>query len=185
MLKTNGTSSSFKLIEKMNNSQGMTDLILNEIRKQDAGLLFKDFEDEKYYKEYNIAGTDYLVKDPLKDFNWKITRESKEIAGYTVQKATGKFNDTIPVTAWFTKKLPLRDGPDRVQGLPGLVLETETYMGNNKVTMTATQVAIKEEVLEVAKPTKGKEVTEEEFQLEMKAIQERMKKMYEGGVDTE
>ena len=67
------------------------------------------------------------------DFQWTIHDETKEISGYTVQKATGLSHDTEgrgdfdlgDVIAWFTAEIPIASGPERYYGLPGLIVKLE------------------------------------------------------------
>ena len=183
-LKTNGTESEYKMQEKINNDQSQAGFILAQMTAVDKEPLFKDIKERLYLKPYNF-GKAYLVKDSLQDINWKISKEKEQIAGFDTYKATGVLNDSIPVTAWYTPKISIKDGPDRLWGLPGLILKTEFEMNGAGIIITATNVAVKDEEVKINKPTKGQEISEKEFYEEMKALQEKMKEMYGDGVDTE
>ena len=183
-LKTNGTESEYKMQEKINNDQSQAGFILAQMTAVDKEPLFKDIKERLYLKPYNF-GKAYLVKDSLQDINWKISKEKEQIAGFDTYKATGVLNDSIPVTAWYTPKISIKDGPDRLWGLPGLILKTEFEMNGAGIIITATNVAVKDEEIKINKPTKGQEISEKEFYEEMKALQEKMKEMYGDGVDTE
>lgn len=183
-LKTNGTESEYKMQEKINNDQTPAGMILSQITAMDKEPLYKDIKEKYYLKPYNV-GKSYLMKDKLQDVKWKITKEKLKVAGFDTYKATGVMNDSIPVTAWYTPKINIKDGPDRIWGLPGLILKTEFEMNGAGIILTATKVAVKEEEIKITKPTKGQEITEKEFYEEMKKFQEQMKEMYGGGVDTE
>lgn len=183
-LKTNGTESEYKMQEKINNDQSAAGMILSQITAMDKEPLYKDIKTGYYLKPYDL-GKAYLMKDSLQDIKWKISKEKVQIAGFDTFKATGVMNDSIPVTAWYTPKINIKDGPDRVWGLPGLILKTEFEMNGAGIIITAKNVAVKEEEIKINKPTKGKEITEKEFYEEMKKLQEQAKEMYGGGVDTE
>src|SRR5690606_7891848 len=159
-------------------------MILQQITAMDKEPLYKDIKAKYYLKPYNM-GKPYLMKDSLKDYNWKITREKEKIAGFDTYKATGVMNDTIPVTAWYTPKINIKDGPDRLWGLPGLILKAEFEMNGTGIVINAINVAVKEEEIKVEKPSKGQEISEKEFFEEMKALQEKQMEMYNEGVDTE
>lgn len=68
---------------------------------------------------------------------WKITKEKKDINGYTCYKATkvivnrrGKKTFSTPVIAWFCPEFPIGYGPLEYGNLPGLIfeLQTQTYL---------------------------------------------------------
>lgn len=183
-LKTNGTESEYKMQEKINNDQSPAGLILSQITATDKEPLYKDIHQKYYLKPYNI-GKAYLMKDSLQDFNWKITREKANIAGFDAYKATGVMNDSISVTAWYTPKVNIKDGPDRLWGLPGLILKAEFETNDVDMVISATNVAVKEEEIKINKPNRGQEISEKEFYEEMKALQEKYKDMYGGGVDAD
>lgn len=183
-LQTNGTESEYKMQEKINNDQSAAGMILQQITAMDKEPLYKDIKAKYYLKPYNM-GKPYLMKDSLKDYNWKITREKEKIAGFDTYKATGVMNDSIPVTAWYTPKISIKDGPDRLWGLPGLILKTEFEMNGAQIILTATNVAVKEEEIKINKPSKGEEISEKAFFEEMMELQKKQMEMYGGGVDTE
>jgi len=183
-LFTNGTESTYKLQEKLNNDQSPAGIILQQITATDKEPLYKNIIEKYYLKPYDF-GRAYLVKDSLTDFKWKITKEKVNIAGFDAMKATGYLNDSIQVTAWYTPKINIKDGPDRFWGLPGFILKAEFEMMNMGFIITANNVAVLEKEIVIEKPNKGKELSEKEFNEEMKILQEQMKEMYGGGVDTE
>lgn len=183
-LKTNGTESEYKMQTKINNDQSATGMILSQISAMDKEPLYKDIDQQYFLKPYNV-GRAYLVKDSLADFQWKITREKEQIAGFDTYKATGVMNDSIAITAWYTPKINIKDGPDRVWGLPGLILKTEFEMMGSTMIITAKNVAVKEEKIKIDKPSRGKVLTEKEFYEEMMAMQEKMKEMYSESVEVD
>lgn len=183
-LHTNGTESVYKLQEKINNDQSPAGIILQQITATDKEPLYKNLVEQFYLKPYDF-GRAYLVKDDLADFKWKISKEKTNIAGFDALKATGYLNDSIQVTAWYTPKINIKDGPDRFWGLPGFILKAEFEMMDIGFIITAKKVAVLENEIKIQKPTKGKQMSEKEFNEEMKALQEQMKEMYGGGVDTE
>ncbi|MCM4160896.1 GLPGLI family protein [Antarcticibacterium flavum] len=75
-----------------------------------------------------LAFTQKIVKDNLMyiqdmdQFEWEILPETKEFAGYQVQKATTNFAGRNYI-AWFTPEIPISDGPYKFNGLPGLIVE--------------------------------------------------------------
>jgi len=53
---------------------------------------------------------------------WTLLKEYSEVLGYSVQKATTNFGGRV-WNAWFSKDIPLQDGPYKFSGLPGLILK--------------------------------------------------------------
>ncbi|WP_344831466.1 GLPGLI family protein [Chryseobacterium ginsenosidimutans] len=53
---------------------------------------------------------------------WNISKETKDIQHYTLQKATARFGGRDWI-AWFNKDIPFNEGPFKFSGLPGLIFE--------------------------------------------------------------
>lgn len=115
------------------------------------------------FKQTKMYGTYYRVLKNKSEFEWEITSESKEIAGYKCYKATTK--KRVPaglntIEAWFAPSLPFSFGPDNYGGLPGLVLE----MKRLGVVYRAVKVKLKDRYIDIKMPTKGKLVNKGGFQ---------------------
>jgi GLPGLI family protein len=71
-----------------------------------------------------------VVETPLPAFNWVLKPEKKTIDKYTCQKAVGNYAGRV-YEVWFTTELPYHDGPWKLSGLPGLILEG--HDANNEI----------------------------------------------------
>ena len=60
--------------------------------------------------------------EPIPRQSWIISFDMQEILGYTCQKATCHFRGRNHV-AWFAPDIPVRQGPWKLGGLPGLILK--------------------------------------------------------------
>ena len=60
--------------------------------------------------------------EPIPRQSWNISFETQDILGYTCQKATCHFRGRDYV-AWFAPDIPVRQGPWKLGGLPGLILK--------------------------------------------------------------
>lgn len=89
------------------------------------------------YKNYpvgKVTETDYFDMERWRydeewdKPEWEITDESKEIIGYQCFKATSDYRGR-KWTAWFSPEIPLQDGPWKLCGLPGLILEAAESCG--------------------------------------------------------
>ncbi len=83
----------------------------------------------KYPNSNEVIYTTFMVSDKYKvkqdvDLKWKLTDQFSKILNYDVQKATTEFGGR-QWTAWFTKEIPIQDGPYKFKGLPGLILKIE------------------------------------------------------------
>lgn len=97
-------------------------LVDNVERLKSKELLFyKDFENNKVLAELNDGMNTYRVVDKPFEWNWKITDETKIIAGYTCRKAVSNIM-SYHFEVWYTEDIPVSAGPEKFDGLPGLIL---------------------------------------------------------------
>ena len=72
---------------------------------------------------YDWVGSNlYHYEEMLPLFKWTISPEVVTIAGYTCQLATTVFAGR-KFEAWFTREVPVSDGPYKFCGLPGLIIK--------------------------------------------------------------
>src|SRR6478735_8286172 len=64
----------------------------------------------------------FSVDEKIPAIEWNITQETKEIKGLQCQKATCDFKGRS-YEAWFCSQLPYSNGPWKLGGLPGLIIE--------------------------------------------------------------
>ena len=69
-----------------------------------------------------IAGDHYWYTEPTEMPVWQILSETKELLGYSCQLASCDFRGRTWY-AWFSTDIPVNEGPWKLFGLPGLVLE--------------------------------------------------------------
>ena len=85
--------------------------------------IFTDLTDKMAVDQKKVFEQTYLVKDSVRKIKWKITGETREIAGYTCRRANGIMMDSIYVVAFYTDKIHVSGGPESFNGLPGMILE--------------------------------------------------------------
>lgn len=113
------------------------------------------------YKQSELNTDYFLVSKP--SLEWKLSSETKEIAGYVCRKATTKYKRNseieLMVTAWFAPELAYQYGIKDFSGLPGLVLGLEEhgyYFYADNITLSKKDKKIK--------IPKGKIIEQDEFE---------------------
>ena len=155
----------------------------------EGSMLYKNIADQSYAQEREVMGKEYLIQEKSEPFEWELSGETKKVGNYTVQKAsftkivdskrfsTGmtemeNVKDTLQVTVWFTPEIPVSHGPENYFGLPGLILEVQ----NQGRTLICEKIELNPsaEPVVIERPSKGKEISLEEFK---KMEEEGMKQM--------
>jgi GLPGLI family protein len=70
----------------------------------------------------NVFEDTYLINDSLVKYEWKITGEVRDIAGFECKKAITKICDSVVIVAFYTDQIPVQAGPENFNGLPGMIL---------------------------------------------------------------
>ncbi|WP_372800547.1 GLPGLI family protein [Lutibacter sp.] len=166
-----------------------------------SGDYYKNSQTKTSAKENEFSGKNFLIKDQLKTYDWKLEQETKMIGQNLCFKATTVIeiparreirfgrrnasdqdkeeNEEAPkmeqaiVTAWYAMDIPVSHGPGDFWGLPGLILEIN--YGNTNILCTKIVINPKEKI-EISEPTKGKEVSQKEYD---EIIAQKMKEMQE------
>lgn len=189
-----------------------------------GGTYYKNAKEKTFSVDKEFMGKEFLVKDTLTNYKWKMEGESREIGGYTCYKATvvipasktdfrnyrpkkeeetkkkedeAKVKDAkdeksetktsflseidlpkeITVTAWYTMDIPVNQGPEGYWGLPGLILE----INDGKTTILCSKIIINpKDKSEIKAPTKGKVVSQKEYDEIVTKKMEEMMEMNQG-----
>lgn len=84
----------------------------------------------------------------------------------------------VIVTAWYTPMIPVGHGPSEYGGLPGLILELNVY----RTTILCSKIVMNpDEAEEIKAPSKGKEVSREEYNVIVKEKMDEMREMWGRG----
>ncbi len=158
-------------------------------------LLYKNLKNGTYSEIKPFMQKTYLIVDSLPDYHWKVLGETKQIGQYTVIKAEGiekskkvkkdalKKSDKIEyetvekkIIAWFSPELPIKNGPGKFWGLPGLIMEINK---DGEVYLLKELIVNPKKYNEIKKPEKGQKVNQKEYRDIMKKEREKMRKMYQ------
>ncbi len=86
-------------------------------------IIYKNYPSGKLtFISRTVGGVLRYEEDYPIVIKWKLIPEKKDFLGYTCQKAEAVFRGRM-YTAWFTPEIPLKEGPGKFGGLPGLILQ--------------------------------------------------------------
>ena len=71
-----------------------------------------------------LAVTSLFYREPIQMPHWKILQERRKVAGYVCQTAVADFYGRH-WEAWFATEIPIKEGPWKLWGLPGLIMEAK------------------------------------------------------------
>lgn len=175
----------YKKEEKISNNQSSGFSISFSTSGAGEGL-YKNIEAKQYITNVSSFNKDYTIKDELKDYKWKLSRDTKKVLGFDVKKATATVDSTT-IVAWYAPSLAVKNGPGKYDGLPGLILETESQNSkdkmNAKTVIRAIEVKEVPELKKIDKPKEKNVISNDEFKKVMDAQNEKFKKMRSEGVD--
>lgn len=101
-------------------------------------IIYSDFKSGKSIVQKEFFERTFLITDTIRKIKWKLTDETRVIAGYTCRRANGLVLDSIYVVAFYTGEIPVSGGPESFNGLPGMILGVAVPHEN--VTWFATKV---------------------------------------------
>jgi GLPGLI family protein len=124
-------------------------------------------------------------KSDFRNFRPKEEKKEDKKEGDKVEakpKSTNFMSDVelpkeINITAWYTPEIPVNQGPEGYWGLPGLILE----VNDGKTTIVCSKVVMNiKEKAEIKAPTKGKEISQKDYDEVVTAKMKEMMEMNQG-----
>ncbi len=91
-------------------------------KPSETDITIQDLENNKTSIQKDVFEQTYLIQDSIRNFQWKITGETREIAGFECKKAVTKICDSVYIVAFYTDQIIVSSGPESFGGLPGLIL---------------------------------------------------------------
>jgi len=77
---------------------------------------------QKLLTRDQLMANSYAIESPIPVIDWKTAGDTTTFGGLHCQKATGHFKGR-DYTAWFCPDLPVRTGPWKLNGLPGVIVD--------------------------------------------------------------
>jgi len=95
---------------------------INRMNRGSQTQYFQYPNEQKMLVKDNLMFNSYLVEGPLPAIDWKISGDTATFGGLHCQKATCHFKGRDYI-AWFCPDLPVRVGPWKLNGLPGVIVD--------------------------------------------------------------
>ncbi len=161
------------------------------VMDQAAGLEWTDTKESKMIGKYLAIKATAVKSIDANDFSMARRRnrdgdqdKDSETAQDSTKTADADPMDEIEipkeviVTAWYTPMIPVGHGPSEYGGLPGLILELNV----DRTTILCSKIVMNpDEPEDIKAPSKGKEVTREEYNAIVKEKTDEMREMWGRG----
>lgn len=113
------------------------------IPKPDGTIYVLKFFNANELKHFDSNGLEkYVYEEPIEQINWEIKDSIKVILGYECTMAITNYHGRS-WTVWFAPDIPIQNGPWKLNGLPGLILEAEADKGQYSFVATGIQQSAK------------------------------------------
>ncbi len=132
----------------------------NKLWQQPAedNTVYTNLTDSVTVTQKNVFEQTFLLHDSTRKIKWKITDETRNIAGFTCRRANALIMDSIYVVAYYTDQIITTGGPESFNGLPGMILGLA--LPHEHITWFATKVYTDNiSETQLVPPTKGKKTT--------------------------
>jgi GLPGLI family protein len=130
-------------------------------------VVFCDLQLKKTVAQKTVYESTFLIQDSLRKAKWKITNDTRDIAGFKCRKATTIIMDSVFVIAFYTDQVTTSGGPESFNSLPGMILGLA--VPRLHTTWFATKVELTEpKPEELAAPAKGKKANSDELVQKLK-----------------
>jgi GLPGLI family protein len=143
----------------------------------EGNVIYTNVRTKEITSQKNVYGTLFLVHDSTRKIKWKITDETRTIAGFSCRRANAMVMDSIYVVAFYTDEIITSGGPESFSGLPGMILGLA--LPHQHITWFATKVeAVPVSEASLVMPSKGKQVNNATLK---ESLNDKMKDWGKGG----
>jgi GLPGLI family protein len=117
--------------------------------------VFNDYDAGRSVSSKQVFEQLFLVQDSMPRMNWKISADTRKIAGFMCRRAETIIMDSVYIVAFYTEEILAPGGPESFNGLPGMILGVG--IPRMHVTLFATKLELADvKETELKLPTKGK-----------------------------
>ena len=162
-LRFNDSRSVYKLIKENPDNKYLG----SGTKPTETDGVIQDIKTGSVSTQREVFENTYIIKDSLRNLEWRITDETREIAGFECRKAVTKICDSVYVVAFYTDQIPVSGGPEEFGGLPGMILGLA--VPRLYTTWFATKLELVEPTIsQLSPPQKGKNVNWSQLYVELK-----------------
>ena len=137
--------------------------------EDDNNLVYNNYDSGHTVTTKQIFERLYRLDDSLLNIEWRITNDTRTIAGFECRKAVGKFFDSLYVVAFYTDEIMSPAGPGNYCGLPGLILGVALPRFSTTIFATKLELTTPKPN-ELAPLTKGRKVSRPEMFAQIKEV---------------
>lgn len=150
-------------------AKGRIEIGMAGVKSGTPSSIFKKTAETKMVSVEPFLGKTYIIEEKIPVINWQISGETKTIEGLSCQKATAQFKGR-DYEAWFCAQLPYSNGPWKLGGLPGLIIEA--YDTKRQVVFKfAGYEDISNEAVTISYPSNTIKTTDKELKQLKEAVQ--------------
>ncbi len=142
--------------------------------EDEQNIWYCDYANDKMNIQKDVSGSDVNIEDSLPKLQWRITNDTREIAGFNCRKAFTIIFDSVYVFAFYTDEIMISGGPCSIHGLPGMILGMT--VPRLYTSWIATKVTVNDIDVKSIKPVSSKKTYDVKF-LES-VIKDRTKDWY-------
>lgn len=154
----------------------------NRVKTEFNQTILKQYSPKLILVSEDILIDNYQYKQP-NELKWTISEDDRIINGFKCFMANTSFYGR-DYTAWYTKEVPISDGPYKFWGLPGLIVHIYDSYKEFDFKLVSFNKSENAPGLKLLKQTRTIEVTFEEFkELKSKANSNRAEMMKTMGMD--
>jgi GLPGLI family protein len=136
-------------------------------KPSETDITIQDIKLNRVSLQRDVYEKTYLVQDSIRQLDWRITDETRDIAGFECRKAVSKICDSVYIVAFYTDQIPVSAGPESFGGLPGMILGLA--VPRLAMTWFATKLELTEPTLQELSPAqKGKKSDWKGMETDMK-----------------
>jgi GLPGLI family protein len=85
-------------------------------------IVYTDLTSRQTTSAKQVFDESFLIKDSLRKYKWRLTNETRKIAGFECKRATTIIMDSVFVVAFYTEEIIASGGPESFNGLPGMIM---------------------------------------------------------------